>query len=536
MHAWLARLASSFRIVGWFYRDAVWRYPIQTITIIALDTAAIAVGGATVGATIQGARAISAGRSITIPGTGVELDTGVAANVIAFGMLLFGVGVIGAATLWVTQRLIRRTAAQYHSFCIERALDLTMSGRPAFWTLSASDRSTRSLLRFCIMLGPQLLNRCFMQVLQSVRHSILLLVTAVALIIINWALALVLLPLGAIYLMTLTVLSERAVDSDSEYRAARDKFRRGCVELIRQVMPEPDAKRRSDRQDDIARRGGTMTQRLARRRLIVSRMQFVNSVFYITTAAFIFAYYGIGVSRQDTDWTSMILFMVCLRLFIGGLRNNSAMLVRLHLYAQRLDPYFELVRTSATEATAPRVSVPDLTGPPSSASGSPVDDSPAPPVTVLLTLPWRPTTQDLDLAEALLIIGDDERSPVVRHRRVTAENAARQFADLADHPDVWLICRVQDWTDVLEAAMNEGDEGRPMANPVLLVTALTRKLENILRQCPQRDITKVMIWAGGAIREHGEWDWYAAEWTRLTTTFGIADSDDESADLDDDDF
>ncbi|MCZ6837226.1 MAG: hypothetical protein O7G85_15735, partial [Planctomycetota bacterium] len=207
LNSFLQELKHTFRVLLRLYEDAVWRYRWSSLLIVILDVMAIVLAGMVIGGVLKTAQAISQSETIALPFGLTPLDPNVPSNLVWLGVGFFFVGFAGAVAFWYTRKTSRNTAARYQHFCSMRALRLLQSEKPAYWMMTAENQTPSNLLRFCAELGPQLMNRCFVWVMQSIRSTILMVVTGLGLFYFNALLSLVLVPLSIVYLLILTKLS-----------------------------------------------------------------------------------------------------------------------------------------------------------------------------------------------------------------------------------------------------------------------------------------------------------------------------------------
>ncbi|MHC4946984.1 MAG: hypothetical protein ACYTG1_01795 [Planctomycetota bacterium] len=518
----MRRLSRLFDVYGWFYRDAIWRARGRTLAIAVLDVVSIALAGAVLGAGIQAVRGATAGEPLVLPRGLATLDTSTAGGLVVIGAVILVLGVLSALTAWITRRLVRRTAAEYQHFCAMRVLRIAAGDGPQAWTLHTAGHAPRDLLQYGSTLASQFLHRCCAYVLLSIRHTIIMVVAGAAALIVNPVLVLLLLPLLAVYLLVLSRLSRRAGASVGAYRSSRNRYRKACRAWIRREPGEADD---VPGLEELERQHAEVTRRLAVRRLMVAHGQFFNAVLFSTTIAVLFVFASIQLGRGQADWAGLLIFVVCLRFFVSGLRNNTETLVRLHIYASRIEPYRRLLEAARRAGDDGDVRI-DGVGP---LLEVPETDAPTPHV-VVLSLPWDPSPLDLDLATLVLARATaGEASPP--SRRLRGDAGEEDVGAILAEPSRWLVCLGDEWRPVSKALEERAPGGGRERLRVLLVDSLLNRPRRTRRHARRQPIAGVAVWGTDGIRGTGDWDWYRASWESMraeVTSDDLADSDDDA--------
>ena len=71
---------------------------------------------------------------------------------------------------------------------------------------------------------------------------------------------------------------------------------------------------------------------------MVSRGQAMNGVFFALTLAVVFASSASRYGQGGESWAGLILYVVCLRFVVNGLRTATTILTRLQLQARIVEP------------------------------------------------------------------------------------------------------------------------------------------------------------------------------------------------------
>jgi len=480
--ALLARLGEGFETLGWLYRDAFARLRGRIVLVTALDGLSIALGLLVVAGVLKAARAIEAGTPVVLRG---GLDLGVmrtSADFAWLGGFFLVLGCASALLAWATDRLVQQAAASYQDANLMRALRRLSAPEPALWTTRLAS-PPQAVARLATTVAPVILNRWCIWVLRAIRPSLILAVAVVVMLAIDVRLTLLLLPLLPVYLLSLVRLSARAREVDRAWRSARADFRDGLARW--QPLPATGAG-----EADLAgleRLHAAVSRGLRDRRLMVSGGTLVNGLFAAVTLAVLFATAASQAAAGRPDWAGLILYVVCLRFVVAGLRENTALLMRLQLQGRQVAPFRALVDPAAPAPPRP-----------------PADCAvwlAQPEAIVLLIVPWRPSALDLALAEALLLPALDGRRPARRSLDAGDGGAA----EAAPGPPRATLALAREWRTLATKAA----PGPPRPHgPLLLVEGSSVSPATVARRADGHPITGVVVWDGRNFAGCGSWDWF----------------------------
>ena len=345
-----ATAAAHLQRVAWVARDALAACRSRVLLAAGLELAGFSVAMGVLGGIYVYAAALEAGRPppallgwpLPAPGDGSAFAlTAVAAVLVA---------VAAAGCVYRAHWLAAEVAMLYQRRCARRVLEAAARHHDLDWDTAFTGGAERSLSRLASSASKQL-GIVARSLVQAVLPLAQFVVALGAMLWLEPVLTLLMLPLVVLYMLPLARVNRAVAADQRELNGVARQAHRVLADGIDGALDGdlPTARVGDLADAELPRRAALL---FYRRKLADNRMQFFNTVAFVVGLLLVLVYHVLVVGDGEHTWSSMVAYLVMVKLAQGGVRQLTGVVVRISRLTPDFRPYLEFVRgVQALEAS-----------------------------------------------------------------------------------------------------------------------------------------------------------------------------------------
>ncbi|MEX0885523.1 MAG: hypothetical protein WD009_03695 [Phycisphaeraceae bacterium] len=398
------------RRLTWIAADLTRHFPLRIVAVTAFYAFGVGSGAAAIGSILLFAQHL-ADHGPVLPGPwAIEGSSAIAIMVGLVGVL----GIGAAVCIYVGEWAIGCMAVAYQRECERRLFRIVGDPGARGWA-GVLPGPAIDQLQHLRSFGCKVMALSARRLMRVVLPAIVLPVAAAAVLITDWRLALLLLPLAVAYLGPLYLINRGAARAQRRFTAEaaplRQALRRATRDAVEGGASRGETLAAADAVLDDPRyfRNGLL---FFRRKLLPQQTLLLNTTFFVLAIMVVLLYGAVQTGAAGWSWSRLLAFLVALRVAVGSMKQVTAIFVLLSRFFPEYRRYIEFV-TAADRLRRRRQRAADDTPPPLDTAlvlrcprpelaGSVKRltlDRPGP---LWVLLPWSPELADLEAVAARL--------------------------------------------------------------------------------------------------------------------------------------
>lgn len=439
------QLRSYLRAVMWLARDMVRQFPSRVVAVTALHVIGVSIGAVTIGLVVLLVHVLAEEGAVDIGAVSLPAVSGPMAGVLggAIGVLALA----SACSVYFAEVAIVRLVVRYQRECDRRLFRIARDPHCRGWGVLLDGPAAKQL-RVLQSRGCKSLALNARWLMRSVLPCAMLIVAGSALVVTDWRLTLLLLPLGAVYLLPLYFINIGAAKTQRKYRSTGQPVQRAVSHALQSAAGTGESTSSGGADERLLDDSSYVEAGLLslKRRLLPEQIRLLNVVFFVAATAVLFIYAAFQSGSVDWSWSRLLLYIIALRFTISGLQQVASTFARLSRFYPEYRPYIDFVEGAAALRAQHPSSWRETAELPRRmrircGKGSVADSSPRldvdRPGPLWVVLPWKPSRADLEAVARRL----EQRSPDIANLfAVSRFDASRQ----RDRPDCSWLAELRD--------------------------------------------------------------------------------------------
>lgn len=316
-------LATYFFRVGWLIADC-WRYfKLRIFGVVLLNWIGVTSAASVFGGFILYVRYLESGRSLTLLGIDIQLET--PSMLVLSAIALLCLGIVSSVCLYKTDWLIAHLAIAYQKRAIYRLFQVASDPAYQGWQKLVDGPHNQAMQVFLSTTrGTAIALR---RLLSGILPALIFVFSLVLLILTSATLTALLLPFVAIYLIPLYQANHWVMQKQTDYSKLNRQIRKSISQALDYAtethMPADQKMVRAQQVLETSDYQAVGILFYARK-MIGSRLQLVNTIFFVTCVIGVFAFFAIATNHGSHRWSDLLLYLFALRFAFGGLQQVTS--------------------------------------------------------------------------------------------------------------------------------------------------------------------------------------------------------------------
>lgn len=333
-------------MLSWIAKDLLRQFPLRVIAVTAFNVIAVASGALVLSSIILYGRQLASRGVIEIRGIALPEANGV--NGIWVALVICILGLTSSTCIYLSEWAVVKLTVAYQRECERRLFQVITDPNCRGWGSLFSEPAMSGLMKLrpkskILAISARRLVRMILPLLTSI-------VATLTLVLMNYWLTTLLLPLFALYLIPLYIINRGATNTQRNYEIIIPKVKSKIKRAIRKATKSHNSLNlRYTGFDQVIDDPSYYHSGILffKRRLLPEKTKLLNNVFLIVGIFILFIYAAFNADHPNWSWTEFVLYLILLRVTVSSLQGITSTLIMLSRFLPHIFSYVQFVRDAS---------------------------------------------------------------------------------------------------------------------------------------------------------------------------------------------
>jgi flagellar biosynthesis protein FliQ len=317
----------------------------RIILLVFLNWIGVTSAASVFGGFILYVRYLEAGRSLTVLGWNIQLES---PQMLALSaIVLLGLGVMSSVCLYRTDWMVAHLAIAYQKHAIYRLFRIASDPAYEGWQKLVDGPPSQAMqVFFSTTRGTAIALR---RLLSGILPALIFGLSLIFLARTSATLTSLLIPLVLVYLVPLYQANHWVMQQQTDYAKLSRFVRKSISQSLTQTIDTPT------KGDHVMAEATQVLETpdyqtvgilFYARKMIGSRLRLVNTIFFITCVIGVFGFFALAPDRETHRWSDLLVYLFALRFAFGGLQQVTSVFGKMSRLAPIYQCYVDFVRNA----------------------------------------------------------------------------------------------------------------------------------------------------------------------------------------------